>query len=83
MLAQFVASFMKLAFASLIVGAALSLLGITLPTLLAFVGHTPETAAALVVGALDWAMPTAVLGAVVVVPMWLLIALIRPPVRHD
>lgn len=83
MLAQFVASFLKLTVASLLVGAALSLVGITLPYLLGVVGQTPESAAAMIVRALDWAMPTAVLGAVVVVPMWLLIALLRPPVRHD
>lgn len=83
MLAQFVASFLKLTVASLLVGAALSLVGITLPYLLGLVGQTPESAAVMIVRALDWAMPTAVLGAVVVVPMWLLIALLRPPVRHD
>jgi hypothetical protein len=83
MLAQFVASFLKLVFASLLVGAGLSFAGITLPYLLGLVGQTPETAAAAIVRALDWAMPTAVLGAVVVVPMWLLIALMRPPARHD
>lgn len=83
MLAQFVASFLKLAFASLLVGAGLSLTGITLPYLLGLAGTTPEGAAAAIVRALDWAMPTAILGAVVVVPMWLLLAMLRPPVRHD
>jgi hypothetical protein len=83
MLAQFIASLLKLALASLIVGAGLSLVGITLPGLLALVGLTPESAAQAVVRTLDWAMPTAVLGGFVVVPMWLLIAFLRPPVRHD
>lgn len=83
MLAQFIASFLKLALASLLVGAGLSVCGITLPYLLGLIGTTPEGAAAAIVRALDWAMPTIVLGAVIVVPLWLLLAMLRPPVRHD
>jgi hypothetical protein len=83
MLAQFFASFLKLVVASLIVGTGLSVFGVTLPRLLAHVGLTPAEAAAAILGGLDWAMPTAVLGAVVVVPVWMLLHFLRPPVRHD
>jgi hypothetical protein len=78
MLSQFFASFLKLAFASLLIGAGLSVFGVNLPAMLAHVGMTPEQAADMVRRGFEWAMPTALMGALVVVPLWALLNFLRP-----
>lgn len=83
MLVRFVASLIKLAVASLAIGATLSSLNISTALLLSHIGLTPEEAARLVVQSIDWALPRMVLGALFVIPTWFLVNLFRPPKGYE
>ncbi len=58
--------------ASLAVGLVLSVLDITPQRLLQSIGGTAEDIFEIGVSAIDWAVPFVLLGAVVVIPLWLL-----------
>ncbi len=83
MLARFFASFAQLMVASLVIGAGLSTMHISMADILARFGLTPDRAAELVVQGFWWALPNIVLGSIVVVPTWLLINLFRPPSGYE
>jgi hypothetical protein len=83
MLARFVASILKLTAASLAVGVLLSLVHITHADVLARFGLTPDQFVDLLQHGVAWAIPKIGLGAFVVVPIWLLISVIRPPKSLD
>jgi hypothetical protein len=74
-----IATLVKLAVASLIVGTVLDHFDISAVEILAQLGLTPETALARVRAGFDWALPTLALGAIVIIPVWLLAAVLRPP----
>ncbi|MBO6755114.1 MAG: hypothetical protein JJ902_02225 [Roseibium sp.] len=61
------------------VGAGLSFLNVSAADLLGQVGLTPERLWTLVTDAVDWAIPNIILGSLIVVPVWLVIYLFRPP----
>jgi hypothetical protein len=42
-------------------------------------GLTPDTALAQLRAGIEWALPTLALGAIVIVPVWLIAAVLRPP----
>lgn len=69
----------KVAVASLIVGTILAHFGITAEQLFRDVGLTPERIAELGRRAFDWALPNVLLGSLVIVPIWFLVYLFRPP----
>jgi hypothetical protein len=69
----------KVAVASLIVGTILSHFGITADALLREAGITPDRVYDYSRKAWDWAAPNVMLGAIVIVPIWFLIFLFRPP----
>lgn len=69
----------KVAVASLIVGTILSHFGISSDAILREAGVTPERVADYGRRAWDWAAPNVMLGAIVIVPVWFLIFLFRPP----
>lgn len=69
----------KIAIASVVMGAALSYFDITAVQILAHAGLTPERIAELAGQALEWALPNMVLGSIVIVPLWCLAYLFRPP----
>lgn len=69
----------KVAVASLIVGTILSHFGITAEALLRETGVTPERVYDYGRRAWDWAAPNVMLGALVIVPIWFLVFLFRPP----
>ena len=71
----------KIAVASLFVGVILSSLNITAEQILSDVGVTPERVAAFVSKTASWAGANIVLGAVVILPVWFVIYLFRPPHR--
>jgi hypothetical protein len=73
----------KIAVASLIVGTILSHFGITTDALLREAGVTPERIADYGRRAFDWAAPNVLLGAIVIVPIWFVIYLFRPPGRSS
>jgi hypothetical protein len=69
----------KVAVASLIVGTILSHFGITAEALLREAGITPERVTEYGQRAWDWAAPNLMLGAMVIIPVWFLVFLFRPP----
>jgi H+/Cl- antiporter ClcA len=69
----------KVAVASLIVGTVLAHFGITADQVLKDFGLTPERLLELLRRSLAWALPNLLLGALVIVPVWLLVYLFRPP----
>ena len=83
MLARFVASILKLTAASLAVGILLSLVHVTHADVLARFGMTPDQFVDLLQHWIGWAIPKIGLGAFIVIPIWLLLSVIRPPKSSD
>ena len=73
----------KVAVASLIVGTVLAHFGITADQVLKDFGLTPERLLELLRQGFAWALPNLLLGALVIVPVWLLVYLFRPPGRKS
>lgn len=70
---------LKLGLVSLITGAGLSAFDISAADILGEIGMTPENALDLLQRGATWAVPNLVLGSMVIVPIWLVIYLLRPP----
>lgn len=70
---------LKIALASLLCGALLSAFDLSAAEMLARVGMTPEHIADLVRKALAWALPNMVLGSMIIVPLWAIAYMLRPP----
>jgi hypothetical protein len=73
----------KVAFASMVAGAILGQFGISSEQLMKLAGMTPERLQELAQQALAWALPNVTLGALVIVPVWCLAFLFRPPRRSN
>ena len=69
----------KVLLASLIVGTILSHFGITAHELMRATGFSTEHIETMARDGVAWALPNMLLGAVVIVPVWLLAYLFRPP----
>ncbi len=69
----------KVAVASLIVGTILAHFGITIDLLMKEFGFSAERIQELVSRGVAWAMPNILLGSLVIVPLWFLAFLLRPP----
>jgi H+/Cl- antiporter ClcA len=69
----------KVAVASLIVGTVLAHFGITADQVLNDFGATPERSLELLRQGFAWALPNLLLGSLIIVPVWLLVFLFRPP----
>lgn len=69
----------KIAVVSLITGAALSAVDITAADIFAKVGLTEERVVELLESGVRWAVPNLVLGSMIIVPIWILVYLLRPP----
>ncbi|WP_394691853.1 DUF6460 domain-containing protein [Hoeflea sp.] len=69
----------KIGLASLATGVVLSALNISAAELLAEIGLTPENVFELLQQGAAWAIPNIVLGSLVIVPIWLVTYLLRPP----
>ena len=68
---------LRLIFLSLIVGLALSALNVSPESLLGAIGGTVESVFLVVVEAVEWAVPFVLIGAVVVLPIWLVLSALR------
>ncbi|MFT5180197.1 MAG: hypothetical protein ACI8S3_000069 [Alphaproteobacteria bacterium] len=68
---------LRLFFYSLIIGLALSALNISPESMLGVIGGTVESIFLVVVDAVEWAVPFVLIGAVVVLPIWLVVAAFR------
>ncbi|HVZ51940.1 MAG TPA: hypothetical protein VG986_08245 [Pseudolabrys sp.] len=69
----------KVAVASLVVGTILGHFGITAEQLLHATGLSIDTIEDIARRGLAWALPNVALGALVIVPLWFLAYLFRPP----
>lgn len=69
----------KVLIASLIVGTILDHFGIRTGELIKSAGLSPDRVENLARAGLDWALPNVLLGALVIVPVWFLFYLFRPP----
>ena len=76
---RLISAILKIAIASLMAGAALSALNISAADLLQDIGMTPEKVFKLMQQGAEWAIPNLVLGSLVVIPVWLVAYLFRPP----
>ena len=83
MLERFLRTLVKVAVASLIVGTILAHFGITIDLLIKATGFSTEHVEDLVRRGLAWAMPNILLGALIIVPVWFLAFLFRPPGRSS
>ena len=79
MLGRLFATLVKVAVASLIVGTILQHFGITADQLLSELGLTPERLMELLRAGFAWALPNVLLGSLIIVPVWLVVFLFRPP----
>lgn len=78
---NFLASILKLSIASLVVGAGLTYLDVSAADLLTRLGLTPQRVGELAQQALTWALPNLMLGSMIVIPLWIVLSLFRPPGR--
>jgi len=75
----FLWTLVKVLVASLVAGVILNHFGITPDELIRYSGMTREQLEELARRGFDWALPNVMLGALVIVPVWFLIYLFRPP----
>ena len=76
---RLLSALVKSVLASLITGAVLSALNLSAAELLAEIGLTPERVFGLLQEGAAWAIPNIVLGSMVIVPIWFVTYLLRPP----
>ncbi|HEX4408099.1 MAG TPA: DUF6460 domain-containing protein [Xanthobacteraceae bacterium] len=81
MLSRLTRTFVKVLIASLIVGTVMAHFGITTEQLAKSAGLTisPERIEDLARQGITWALPNLLLGALIIVPVWFVIYLFRPP----
>ncbi len=73
----------KIAVASLIVGTILAHFGITAQSLMKEFGVSTDRILELGRQSLEWALPNMLLGSLIIVPVWFLVYLFRPPGTRD
>lgn len=76
---RYVSAVLKILLVSLVTGAGLSAFDITAADVLAEIGLTPDNVLDLLQRGVAWAIPNIVLGSMVILPIWLVIFLLRPP----
>ena len=74
-----VRTLVKVAVASLIVGTIMAHFGITPDALIKEAGLSQEQVIELARRGLNWALPNLLLGSLVIVPVWFMVYLFRPP----
>jgi hypothetical protein len=83
MLQGFLRTLVKIAVASLIVGTILAHFGITADVLMKQLGLSPERLEEFVRRGITWALPNLLLGLLIIVPLWFLAFIFRPPGRSS
>lgn len=76
---RFISAALKIVVASLLTGAVLSALNITAADVLSDLGLTPERVLNYLERGVQWAVPNIILGSLVIVPIWVVVYLLRPP----
>lgn len=72
-------TFFKFALVAIVVGALLNLFNISAEGLLSRIGFTPANVEGFVRDGIAWAWPHFMLGALILIPVWLVIFLLKPP----
>ncbi len=80
---RFLAALSKIALASLLTGAALSLFNISSGQILQQAGLTPEILWIYLLRLTNWALPNILLGSMIVLPVWLLTYVFLPPRERE
>jgi hypothetical protein len=83
MLHVFLRTLVKVTIASLIVGTVLAHFGITADQIIGAIGLSQQRLIELAERAASWALPNLLLGSLVIVPIWFLLYLFRPPGRSS
>jgi hypothetical protein len=76
---NFLSGLFKLTVVSLITGAALSAMDLSAETILIRIGLTPEKLLEVFQRGVSWAIPNIILGSMIILPIWLVVFLLRPP----
>jgi len=76
---RFISGVIKIVLVSLITGAALSAFDLSAADILIQLGLTPERVVALMQQGAMWALPNIILGSMVILPIWLVVFILRPP----
>jgi len=76
---RLLSTLIKISIASLITGVVLSRLDLSAEQILAEMGMTPEKVMEHIQNGVEWALPNIILGSMVIVPVWLVVYLFRPP----
>ena len=76
---RFATTGLKIIIASLLVGFVLSALNITAEQVLNDVGVTPDKVLLWLQKGVNWALPNIMLGSIIIVPVWIVVYLFRPP----
>ncbi len=76
---RFASALLKILLVSLVTGAGLSAFDVTAADILSEIGLTPDNVLEMLQRGVAWAIPNIVLGSMVIVPIWLVIYLLRPP----
>jgi hypothetical protein len=76
---RFLSGLFKIVLVSLITGAALSAFDLSAADILIELGLTPERVVALMQQGATWALPNIILGSMVILPIWLVVFILRPP----
>lgn len=79
MFGPFLRTLVKVVVASLVVGTILQHFGITADQLMSEFGLSAERIEDYARRGISWALPNVLLGAMIIVPIWFLIYLFRPP----
>lgn|GEM_PF-259346 len=79
MMQSFLRTLVKVAVASLIVGTILAHFGITTDQIVREFGLSQDRIMELARQGITWALPNLLLGSLVIVPVWLVVYLFRPP----
>lgn len=79
MIESLLRTLVKIAVASLIVGTILAHFGITTGAVMKEAGLSPEQMVELAKQGIEWALPNMLLGSLIILPVWFLAYLFRPP----
>lgn len=79
MLNRLTRTVVKVLVASLIVGTMLAHFGIKIDQIIKMTGLSPERLQDMARDGIAWALPNVLLGALVIVPVWFVVFLFRPP----
>lgn len=74
-----ISTLFKFALVSVILGAVLNAFDISAAGVLKDMGLTVDNVSKLISRSFEWALPHFVLGAIVIIPVWIVIYLLRPP----